>query len=269
MTVEWLEIQGYIPKTWNPTHGCSPISEGCLNCWAKTMAETRLRGKFGYLQEAPFTVLLHESRLNEPLSWKKPHSVFVVDMGDLFHEQVPLEYLLRIFKVIISRRNHIFFILTKRPQRMVEFIYGTLMPAFHTEQPRSIRELFRHFLPHVWWGVTAENQYRAEERVPRLLDIQSDNLFISAEPLLGPLSLNENMWLPQIKWVIVGGESGKGCRPMLEDWAIQIGRECQYYKVPFYFKQLGGYPNPRHRMDALLMGRLWKGIPGPLKMQEG
>ena len=247
MTVEWLEIPGYIPKTHNPIHGCTPVSEGCAHCWAKQMAETRLRGKAGYPQDEPFRVAVDAQKFDDPRKWKKPHTIFWVDMGDLFHEHVGELWHLRAMDVVRDTPQHLHFFLTKRPQRMKCFF-----------------ECYAgsYIIPdNLWIGVSVENQKRADERIPVLLRTPAKHRFLSLEPLLWGLDIMHYLERGLISWIIVGGESGKDCRPMHEEWAVYVGDQCRAAGVPFYLKQLGGHPDPRHRDKALLLGKLWKEFP--------
>ncbi len=155
--IEWLDGGA----SWNPIAGCTPISEGCANCYAKTMAETRLRGMFGYDKENPFKIAYHFNKLEQPLKWKKPRKIFVCSMGDLFHEDVPTGLIIDIFGVITGADRHTFLILTKRPERMKSFM--EYINRFRTTP-----------LKNVWLGVTAENQRTADERIPILLSFPAE-----------------------------------------------------------------------------------------------
>lgn len=253
MAIEWLEVPGYVPISYNPMSGCSPLSEGCGRCWAKRTAETRLRGRAGYDKDEPFKITFHRDRLGEPGSWKKPHSCFVVSMGDLFHSDVPDDFIDSVMNVMMGTPHHLYFVLTKRAKRMADYM---------TERS----EFFKR-LRHVWFGVTVENQKRADERIPELLRLPTSNLFLSIEPMLGPVDLmmrvptTPDNFFHTIKWVIVGGESGEGCRPMDLDWVRPIRDLCTEAKCAFYFKQLGGYSDQKERAKALLDGKLHKEFP--------
>ena len=253
MAVEWVEWPGYKACSWNPIHGCDPISEACERCWAKTTAERRLRGKAGYDKDQPFKVTLRHERLKEPKSWKKPHACFVVDMGDLFHKDVPDDFITWVFDTLASTPQHLYFVLTKRARRMADYL----------DERYTIFER----LNHVWFGVTAENQKRAEERIPELLRLPTGNRFVSLEPLLGPINMEPYLPYhgihsePTVAWVITGGESGQGCRPMDLAWVTPIRDQCAKARVAFYYKQKGGFPDPKHREKALLDGKLYKEFP--------
>ena len=165
--IEWAD------KVWNPVTGCTPISEGCEHCYAERMAK-RLAGRFGYPEDEPFRVTYHEDKLTEPSSWKSPKRVFVCSMADLFHEDVSFDYLYRVFSVMGECPQHTFMILTKRPERMKAFFDG---------------HQILDYIPYVWLGVTCENQARADERIPILLQIPAAVRFVSLEPMLGPVDL--------------------------------------------------------------------------------
>lgn len=201
--IEWTEY------SWNPVTGCTPVSEGCQNCYAKRMAK-RLRGRCGYPADDPFRVTLHPERLEEPLKWKKPRRVFVCSMGDLFHEDVHPYDIMQIFNVMAKAKQHTFLVLTKRPERMLEF-YKRLRPGNVIPGPyfsiTGIGEGWAGSPPvlpdNIWLGVTAENQQRADERIPILLQIPATVRFVSCEPLLSAIDLT--------KWL--GGKNiNDGCR---------------------------------------------------------
>jgi len=223
--IEWTEA------TWNPVTGCTPISEGCEHCYAKRMA-TRLRGRCGYPAGAPFLVKVHPDRYNEPFGWRKPKKIFVCSMGDLFHEDVPFPWINEVFSVIQRCTHHRFMVLTKRPERMRNYISKVL-------QVRGWPESDIPF-PNVWMGITAETQRRADERIPVLLEIPAARRFVSVEPMLGPVDLSQ--WLGRsggLDWVICGGETGPGARPVHPDWVRSLRDQCQIAGVPFFFKSWG------------------------------
>lgn len=220
--IEWTDA------TWNPITGCTPISAGCQNCYAKRMAN-RLRGRCGYPADDPFRVTFHPERLDEPLRWKKPRKIFVCSMGDLFHSAVTDEQLDAVFSEMIAVDRHTYFILTKRPERMAKYVSGWI------DQCRN----------HIWLGTSCENQQAADERVPLLMRCPAAVRFLSCEPLLGPIDLSA---IPQrdslktydgrpISWVIVGAETGPRARPMDLDWARSIRDQCAAAGVPFFFKR--------------------------------
>ena len=285
--IEWAEV------VWNPVSGCTPISEGCQNCYAKRMAN-RLRGRCGYPAHEPFKVTLRRERLIEPLKWKKPRRVFVCSMGDLFHEDVPFQFIATVFGVMANSSQNIYIVLTKRPQRMKEFFDWLFSNAakYYARGHRTVPydddrinvfimkiaseyginlDFMRQWpLFNVWLGVTAENQARADERIPILLQIPAAVRFVSVEPMLGPVDLSKwlgGTWycetcectvdpefvpfseihypcenyldfIPGIDWVICGGESGSGARPMHPEWVRSLKDQCQEAGVPFFLKSL-------------------------------
>lgn len=216
-------------STYNPVTGCSPISEGCQHCFARTMAKRlQAMGSPGY--EYGFEVTLHPERLDEPAHWRKPRRVFCVSMGDLFHEEVPGEFINRVWMSAFNAPRHTYLFLTKRPARLLEW---TRRKAAATQWP--IEDIWPDWM---WLGVTAENQARADERIPILLDTPAAHRWISMEPLLGPVDLRP--WLSRLGWVVVGGESGPGYRPMNLDWVRDLRDQCAAARVPFHFKQFDG-----------------------------
>lgn len=277
--IEWAE------ETWNPVTGCSPVSEGCRNCYAKRMAQ-RLRGRCGYPEDEPFKVTFHPNQLRQPSRWKKPRRVFVCSMGDLFHDDVPERWISAVFLAMQKAKKHTFLILTKRPERMAEFLdrwghcdndypedRGFLSADCSAGKPLGYGHYRREGrqrdpLSNVWLGVTAENQEQADRRIPILLSIPAAVRFVSVEPMLGPVDIEEYfpkydyrpmygyyreflrmqriesdgkpvLINPGIDWVICGGESGPGARPMHPDWARCLKDQCQTAGVSFYFKQHG------------------------------
>lgn len=240
--IEWTD------ETWNPVTGCTKVSAGCKNCYAERMW-TRLSAKNMPYHGRKFTdVMCHPDRLYAPLHWKKPRKVFVNSMSDLFHEDVPFNFIREVFLVMQNTRHHTYQILTKRPERMIEF--------FHQWYTGIDDNLMRDIYPHVWLGVSVENQETADERIPLLLDTPAAVRWISAEPLIGPIDFYESSdhwykngytpWrnapiLTDIHWIVVGGESGPKARPMDPAWARRIRDQCINSDVPFYFKQWGEY----------------------------
>lgn len=227
--IEWAD------EVWNPVTGCSPVSEGCRNCYAERMSK-RLAGRCGYPRDEPFRVTYHQDRLEEPVKWKKPRRVFVCSMGDLFHEDVKSQWLCKIFTVIFENPQHTFLVLSKRVRRMS-----------HALQFMGVN--YRAELPNLWVGVTVENQRTADERIPFLLQIPAAVRFVSVEPMLEPICLDKENdlspwdccaeWLEYIDWVICGGETGHGARPMDPEWARSLRDQCVEAGVPFFFKQWG------------------------------
>lgn len=229
--IEWAEY------TWNPVSGCSKISAGCQNCYAERMSK-RLAGRCGYPTDNPFCVTLHPDRLLEPLNWKKSRMIFVCSMGDLFHSQVPGEYIAYVLKIAAKCPQHIFMILTKRIGRARLF--------FNEHLPRGggIENWGIYYIPsNVWVGCTVENQEMADKRIPDLLHIPSTVRFISVEPMLGPIDLLHIQWPEKHKigWVICGGETGPKARPVHPDWIRNLRDECQKTYVPFFFRGWGEY----------------------------
>ena len=214
--IEWTDA------TWNPMRGCSKVSPGCLHCYAETFAE-RFRGVPGHPFEFGFDLRLVPEKLGDPLRWSTPRKIFVNSMSDLFHEKVPDDYIVKVARVMAAANWHTYQVLTKRAARMQKLLKGKL--RFAAEQP------------HIWWGVSVENRKHGLPRVDLLRDMPAQVRFLSIEPLLehlGPLNLKG------INWVIVGGESGPGARPMAADWVRDIRAQCRRAKVAFFFKQWGG-----------------------------
>ena len=229
-TIEWTE------STWNPVTGCSKVSPGCKHCYAERLAlRLQAMGQPNYANG--FTVALHDDVLERPLTWRKPQTIFVNSMSDLFHDRVPLAFIDRVFDVMCRASWHRFQILTKRHERLASV--GQELP----------------WPPNVWMGVSVESSlFRI--RIDALRQVPAAVRFLSLEPLLGPLpGLN----LDGIHWVIVGGESGPGARPMQPDWVVDIHEQCKAARVPFFFKQWGGVR--KKRAGRLLQGRTWDEMP--------
>lgn len=265
--IEWTD------KVWNPITGCFPVSEGCQHCYAKRMAN-RLKGRYGYPKDDPFSVTFHPDRLDEPLRWKKPSRIFVCSMGDLFHENIPLEVLKNIFKSMEScATNHKFLLLTKRPQRMVNWFKEYYRPQYigttliDPNYPDT----------RIWAGVSVENQRTADERIPILLQIPAAKRFVSVEPMLGAVNIYPtpmHKGTECLDWVICGGETGPGARPMHPDWVRSLRDQSQAAGVPFFFKSWGDYieggcglkGHPMHdagwsRKGRILDDREWNEFP--------
>ncbi len=316
--IEWCtNPDGTKGETWNPITGCTPISEGCQNCYAKRMAN-RLKGRCGYDADNPFKVTQHQDRLDQPFKWKKPRKIFVCSMGDLFHEDVQDWMLDEIFGVILGCKifnntpDHIFMVLTKRPERMLNYftdrtpvellkawanacpwsandpdvtvediVYGATCRDWDEQGRNSSGSEHKPWgylerlwpLPNLWLGVTAENQARADERIPILLQIPAAVRFVSVEPMLGPVDLT-NITMPDeyqpphvvlpsltgfhvntlredddhiyqsnnhLDWIIAGGETGPGARPMHPAWVRSLRDQCQAGGTPFFFKSWGDW----------------------------
>ncbi len=234
--IEWTEM------TWNPTVGCTKISPGCKNCYAESMARRlRAMGVRGY--ENGFQLTLMPERLAEPLERHKPTVYFVNSMSDLFHEEVPFEYVSRVLDVMAHAPQHTFQVLTKRADRMAEFCRGVAVPS------------------NVWLGVSVENRKYGLPRIDILRGIQVCVRFLSIEPLLEDLGRID---LAGIHWVIVGGESGPKARPMSKEWVTSIHRQCRVVDIPFFFKQWGGVR--KSRTGRRLNGRTYDEMPEVLQL---
>jgi protein gp37 len=233
--IEWTDA------TWNPIRGCTKISPGCKHCYAETFAE-RFRGVKDHPYELGFDLRMVPSKLEEPLEWKKPKFVFVNSMSDLFHDDVPVAYIQKVARVMVDAKQHTFQVLTKRSKRMRDLL-GT-----------DLRFATMH--KHIWWGVSVENQ---EHGIPRIEHLRQSNAavrFLSIEPLLEDLGV---LNLSEIDWVIVGGESGHGARPMEKEWVVSIQTQCRRQKVPFFFKQWGGVQ--KSKRGRLLDGKTYDEMP--------
>jgi protein gp37 len=214
--IEWTDA------TWNPIRGCTKISPGCAHCYAETFAE-RFRGVPGHAYEQGFDLRLVPSKLGDPLRWATPKMIFVNSMSDLFHEDVPDDYILRVVRVMQLANWHTYQVLTKRADRMCQLLRTKLKSA--AEQS------------HIWWGVSVENRRHGVPRIGQLRLSPAVMRFLSVEPLLEDLG---PMGLDGIAWVIVGGESGCHARPMEKTWVLSIRDQCRSGGIPFFFKQWGG-----------------------------
>lgn len=238
--IEWTEL------TWNPTVGCTKISPGCKNCYAETMARRlQAMGMYGY--ENGFNLSLMPKRLGEPLARVKPTIYFVNSMSDLFHEKVPFSYIRQVFDVMWKAKQHAFQVLTKRAERMARFCEAVAVP------------------PNVWLGVSVENRKHGLPRVPILQSINVRVRFLSIEPLLEDLGTFD---LGGIRWVIVGGESGRRARPMKPAWVDGIKQQCDGAGVAFFFKQWGAWGADGERRSKRANGRqfrgqVWDAMPQP------
>jgi protein gp37 len=229
--IEWAE------KVWNPSTGCTKISSGCQHCYAATMTK-RLNGMGMAKYAQGFnTVVTHENTLDIPFKFKKPSIIFVNSMSDLFHQDVPFEFIERVFDVMYQVDRHIYQVLTKRSERLVELADRLPWPD------------------NVWMGVTVENANYVS-RIDDLRDTPAAIKFLSIEPLLGPIP---DLNLDGIDWVIVGGESGSGFRPMDEKWALDIRDQCLASGVAFFFKQFSGF-HPK-KLGRVLDGQIWDQTP--------
>lgn len=236
--IEWTE------RTWNPVVGCTKVSPGCKYCYAENMSHRlKAMGVPGY--ERGFKLTLLPDRLREPLQRRTPTTYFVNSMSDLFHEEVPFEYIERVFQVIKEAPHHTFQILTKRPERMVEFFKGRSAPR------------------NAWLGVSVEDRKYGVPRIALLQTVSATVRFLSVEPLLENLG---RIRLRGIHWVIVGGESGSSARPMQPEWVDNIRRQCEARGVAFFFKQWGGWgpdgiKRSKKANGRLLHGKVWDNIP--------
>lgn len=239
--IEWTDA------TWNPVTGCNEVSSGCDHCYARTFAE-RWRGISGHPYEQGFDLRLWPQRLQSPLQWRKPRRVFVNSMSDLFHKDVPDEFILDVFRVMAQADWHTFQILTKRPSRLV-----LLIPKITEVFTQITKQI--EWPSHIWLGVSVETiQYKW--RVDKLRQVPAAIRFISAEPLLGSL---KKLSLEDIHWLIAGGESGPGHRPCDPSWVMELRDNCQRDDVAFFFKQWGGRaPKSNGR---LLDGQTWDEYP--------
>jgi protein gp37 len=229
-SIEWTEM------TWNPTTGCTKISAGCKYCYAEVMAR-RLKAMGLEKYKDGFKVRVHEDALALPYTWKTPKLVFVNSMSDLFHPQVPFDFIRKVFDVMNTNPQHIFQVLTKRGDRLFE-----------------LHKLLE-WTPNIWMGVSVEDE-RVVHRISYLQKTNAQVKFLSCEPLIGPLY---SLDLRGIDWVIVGGESGRNPRPMDAHWVLDIQRQCTDVNVPFFFKQWGG--RNKKAAGRLLNGETYDGMP--------
>jgi len=251
--IEWAT------KVWNPTTGCDRVTPGCDHCYALTMAK-RLKGMGSTKYQTDgdprtsgpgFGLAIHEDTLGIPLGWRKPQRIFVNSMSDLFHADVPDEFIARVWAVMASAPRHTFQVLTKRHGRMrsllssEEFRLAVQRRIPHAGASPYVAAYWKTWpLPNVWLGVSVEDQKRADLRIPALLDTPAAVRWLSCEPLLGPVDVINGLgdgWLTGIDWIVAGGESGPGSRPMHPDWARSLRDQCQVAGVPFLFKQWGSH----------------------------
>lgn len=260
--IQWTD------STWNVVTGCAPVSDGCKNCYAARYARRGI-GDFKRTDMEDYEEYLnpgrkfrevrcHTDRLDIPLRWSTPRRIFVCSMGDLFHEAVPTEFILKVFEVMAWAKQHTFLVLTKRQDRMLHlFKYGDVLKCDSAEHHRLLCMMPQ---PNIWLGVTAENQQMADERIPLLLKTPSRKRFVSVEPCLGKIDLDkylgcghEGGWehCPEyaagkpcigIDWVICGGESGPGARPCDIDWIRSLIAQCKHAGVACFVKQIGSNP---------------------------
>ena len=236
-SIEWTEM------TWNPTTGCNKISAGCKYCYAEVMSR-RLRAMGIDKYKDGFKLRIHEDALLIPYSWKSPKIVFVNSMSDMFHKDVPLSFIQKVFKTMNENPQHTFQVLTKR---------SDILLKYHKEL---------NWTHNIWMGVSVEDN-RVKHRIDDLRKTSARTKFLSCEPLIGPLS---KMNLKKIDWVIVGGESGRTPRPMDVDWVLDIQHQCEKAKVAFFFKQRGG--TNKKKTGRVLNGRTYDEMPGIEQLEE-
>lgn len=270
-------------KVWNPITGCSPVSEGCLHCYAKKMAY-RLKGRHGYPKDDPFGVTFHPERLDDPIRWKKPSKIFVCSMGDLFHESIKFEMIKKVLMNAANTKRHTYLFLTKRPQRMKEAMRWFTQFAYRGEDGFLEIKLPKNF----WLGVSVEDQKTADERIPILLQIPAAKRFVSVEPMLGAVDISRQLLRfgcykcghPLVRMqhpahhtfdcakcgpdqrtaeikasldlVICGGETGQKARVMNPDWVRELRGQCQTENVPFFFKGWGDHMKVEIRQKSNL-----------------
>ncbi|MCH8862223.1 MAG: phage Gp37/Gp68 family protein [Proteobacteria bacterium] len=239
--IEWTEA------TWNPVTGCTKISPGCDNCYAERFAE-RFRGVPDHPFEQGFDLTLREARLDQPLKWKKPRTIFVNSMSDLFHKEVPSSFVDQVFETMEQAHWHTFQVLTKRSSLMRRYVNSRYKDA-----PAP---------GHIWLGVSVEDGKR-KSRIQHLRETNASVRFLSIEPLIGPVGALD---LDGIHWVIVGGESGPRARPMKEEWALEVRDQCLEADVYFFFKQWGGFRPKSGGRE--LEGRVWSDKPKTLALSE-
>ena len=233
--IEWTDA------TWNPVRGCTKISPGCKHCYAETFAE-RFRGVKGHPYEQGFDLRLVPEKLAEPFTWRSPKLVFVNSMSDLFQPGVPNNYIKTVARVMATANWHTYQVLTKRSERLRDMLSGDL--SFAAEQE------------NIWWGVSVEDRKHGLPRIDHLRNAPARVRFLSIEPLLEDLG---EIDLSGITWVIVGGESGSGARPMRREWVLSLRDQCLQQKVPFFFKQWGGVRKAKHGRS--LEGRTYDEYP--------
>lgn len=268
--IEWCTA------TWNPIMGCTPISPGCRNCYARTMM-ARFAGQKGW-PSSPGDITLFPERLEQPFRWKKPKTIFVCSTSDLFHGAVPFKFIASVFGVMASNPRHTFQVLTKRPSNMIRWFNGMknrpinkslmMLSEYQVDSFANPSMVETHIstewpLPNVHIGVSAENQEMADERIPLLSNTPAAKRFVSLEPLLGPISLGDYL-IDKTKYkltignypdgVIVGAETGKGKRHMDLDWARYLRDQCVSTNVPFFFKKDS---DRNHELD----GEVWEQMP--------
>ena len=268
-SIEWTDA------TWNIVTGCSRVSAGCENCYAERLAATRLRhhpsrqGLTDHNGRWTGGVRFNPGWLDQPIRWSRPRRIFVCAHSDLFHENVPVEWVDKIFAVMAMCPSHTFQILTKRPRRMHDYIVqfdgdeamerviGQAEFIAGSRGAEVVMNATMVALPNVWIGVSAEDQAAADSRIPALLETPAAVRWLSAEPLLGPMEIDDH--LAGLDWVVAGGESGPGARPMDPAWVRSLRNQCLCAGVPFFFKQWGGTTSKAGGCE--LDGRTWRQMP--------
>lgn len=249
--IEWAT------QVWNPVTGCSKISEGCANCYAEPFAkrlQAHPNSDIKYKYRDGFKPTTHPEVLNQPYEWKKPQRVFVCSMADLFHADIHPTFLARVWDVMINNPQHIFMVLTKRPDNMLRFI-------------NQITEVGYRSNPNIWLGVTAENQTEADKRIPTLLATPAAIRFVSVEPMLSEIDIKP--YINALDWVICGGETGRKARPLHPSWVRSLRDRCYVAQVPFFFKQWGEFDYSKgfaervgkKQSGSMLDGKQWKEFP--------
>lgn len=236
--IEWTQM------TWNPVTGCDKVSQGCKNCYAERMAG-RLKAMGAARYVNGFEVTQHDDLVELPLKWKKPKVIFVNSMSDLFHERVSEDFIRRVFDTMVRCPQHVFQVLTKRSQRLLDLAPSLPWPE------------------NVWMGVSVEDE-KVTARIDHLRQVPASVRFLSCEPLIGPL---DDLSLAGIHWVIVGGESGPRARPMQQEWVESILDQCRRERVAFFFKQWGGVR--KDRTGRLLNGQTYDEMPGGRDAAQG
>lgn len=279
-TIEWTDV------TWNPIRGCSMApgseAEGCLNCYAARQAARNLPAFRSPTTGKPFAIFRDsgprwtgdieriDSKLEEPLHWKKPRKIFVNSMNDLFHEKIEFSVIGGIWSVMERCPQHFFQVLTKRPKRMQEFMQW----VNESRNPRHLNsDLFpsQHWpVRNIWLGVSVEDQKTADDRIPFLLETPASVRWISAEPLLGPITGIGTRDFGAIRWVVCGGESGPGARPMHPHWAKSLRDQCKAANVPFFFKQWGEWrPVANKEQFSLPVSKVHKFEDSTILLKDG
>lgn len=228
--IEWLNDG----SVWNPVTGCTKVSEGCRNCYAESMAKR-------FWKDRKFTdIVMHTDRLDLPMRWRKPQVIFVNSVSDLFHEQVPFDFVDRVFLEMSNASLHTFIILTKRPERMNEYVLSWTLDGGWYRRGNSDIWLTKYPYSNVWLGVSVEDQKTADKRIPYLLKTNAVKRIVSVEPLIGEVDLKDYIQSGTgLDWVIVGGESGANARPMKVEWVRTLCSQCEEANIPFFFKSWG------------------------------